>query len=83
MNRDLGFGPAVYGFGAGVFFLSYALFEVPSSLILARAVGLLAGGSGNFRTGLLVLGFAPLAGMVLVLRLRRQRVLAQRGWPVT
>jgi MFS transporter, ACS family, tartrate transporter len=36
MNRDLGFGPAVYGFGAGIFFLGYALFEVPSNLILAR-----------------------------------------------
>jgi len=36
MNRDLGFGPAVYGFGAGIFFIGYALFEVPSNLILAR-----------------------------------------------
>lgn len=36
MNRDLGFSPAVYGFGAGIFFLSYAVFEVPSNLILAR-----------------------------------------------
>lgn len=36
MNRDLAFGPAVYGLGAGVFFLGYALFEVPSNLALAR-----------------------------------------------
>ncbi len=36
MNRDLGFGPAVYGFGAGVFFLGYCLFEVPSNLALYR-----------------------------------------------
>jgi ACS family tartrate transporter-like MFS transporter len=36
MNRDLGFSPAVYGFGAGIFFLGYVLFEVPSNLILAR-----------------------------------------------
>jgi MFS transporter, ACS family, tartrate transporter len=36
MNHDLGFSAAVYGFGAGVFFLGYALFEVPSNLILAR-----------------------------------------------
>jgi ACS family tartrate transporter-like MFS transporter len=36
MNRDLGFSSAVYGFGAGVFFIGYALFEVPSNLILAR-----------------------------------------------
>src|SRR6516164_6120395 len=37
MNRDLGLSPAVYGFGAGVFFIGYSLFEIPSNLILARA----------------------------------------------
>ena len=36
MNKDLGLSDAVYGFGAGVFFIGYALFEVPSNLILAR-----------------------------------------------
>jgi MFS transporter, ACS family, tartrate transporter len=36
MNQDLGFGPAVYGFGAGVFFIGYCLFEVPSNLVLYR-----------------------------------------------
>ena len=36
MNADLGFSAAVYGFGASIFFAGYALFEVPSNLILAR-----------------------------------------------
>jgi MFS transporter, ACS family, tartrate transporter len=36
MNADLGFSSAVYGMGAGIFFAGYALFEVPSNLILAR-----------------------------------------------
>jgi ACS family tartrate transporter-like MFS transporter len=36
MNRDLGFSAAVYGLGSGIFFLGYALFEVPSNLVLAR-----------------------------------------------
>jgi ACS family tartrate transporter-like MFS transporter len=36
MNADLGFSSAVYGLGGGIFFLGYALFEVPSNLILAR-----------------------------------------------
>lgn len=36
MNRDLGFSAAVYGFGSGIFFLSYTLLEVPSNLLLAR-----------------------------------------------
>jgi MFS transporter, ACS family, tartrate transporter len=36
MNGDLGFNPAIFGLGAGMFFLGYALFELPSNLILAR-----------------------------------------------
>jgi ACS family tartrate transporter-like MFS transporter len=36
MNTDLGLSDAVYGFGAGIFFIGYALFEVPSNLILVR-----------------------------------------------
>lgn len=36
MKSDLGFSDAVYGFGAGIFFLSYLLFEVPSNLLLER-----------------------------------------------
>ncbi len=36
MNEDLGFSPLVFGWGAGIFFLGYALFEVPSNLILHR-----------------------------------------------
>ena len=36
MNSDLGFSEATFGFGSGVFFLGYCLFEVPSNLILAR-----------------------------------------------
>jgi MFS family permease len=36
MNRDLGFSAYVYGLGAGIFFIGYVLFEVPSNLILHR-----------------------------------------------
>jgi MFS transporter, ACS family, tartrate transporter len=36
MAGELGFSDAVYGFGAGVFFLGYFLFEVPSNLILTK-----------------------------------------------
>lgn len=36
MNRDLGFSDAVYGLGAGIFFIGYVIFEVPSNLILHR-----------------------------------------------
>lgn len=36
MQSDLGFSDAVYGLGAGIFFLGYMLFEVPSNLLLAK-----------------------------------------------
>jgi MFS transporter, ACS family, tartrate transporter len=36
MNRDLGLTQAVFGFGAGLFFVTYFFFEVPSNLILQK-----------------------------------------------
>ena len=36
MNQDLGFSPEVYGWGTGVFFLGYLVFEVPSNLIMEK-----------------------------------------------
>lgn len=36
MNSDLGFSDTVYGLGAGIFFLGYFFFEVPSNLILHK-----------------------------------------------
>lgn len=36
MNAALGFSATTYGLGAGIFFLSYVLFEIPSNVILAR-----------------------------------------------
>jgi ACS family tartrate transporter-like MFS transporter len=36
MNKDIGLDAYTYGWGAGIFFLGYFIFEVPSNLILAR-----------------------------------------------
>jgi ACS family tartrate transporter-like MFS transporter len=36
MNRDLGLSASTFGFGAGIFFLAYFVFEVPSNLFLER-----------------------------------------------
>src|SRR6201989_1903229 len=36
MQRDLHFSNTVYGTGAGIFFLGYALCDLPSSLLLQR-----------------------------------------------
>ena len=36
MNKDLGLSASAYGLGAGIFFLAYGVFEVPSNLLLAH-----------------------------------------------
>ena len=36
MNRDAGLSDTVFGLGAGLFFVGYFIFEIPSNLILAR-----------------------------------------------
>ena len=36
MNKDLGLTATMFGFGSGIFFLAYFVFEVPSNLFLNR-----------------------------------------------
>lgn len=36
MNHDLHFSASIYGLGAGLFFIGYSAFEVPSNLLLVR-----------------------------------------------
>jgi ACS family tartrate transporter-like MFS transporter len=36
MKRQLGFSDTVYGTGAGIFFIGYALFDMPSNLMVQR-----------------------------------------------
>jgi ACS family tartrate transporter-like MFS transporter len=36
MNQDLGFNGAIFGLGAGIFFIGYFFFEVPSNLVLEK-----------------------------------------------
>src|ERR1700753_3053236 len=36
MSTDLGLSDAVYGFGAGIFFFGYFIFEIPSNVILHK-----------------------------------------------
>jgi ACS family tartrate transporter-like MFS transporter len=43
MNEDLGFSATVYGIGAGIFFIGYFLFEIPTTFCwkkLVHGVGL-------------------------------------------
>src|SRR5450830_1334495 len=36
MSQDLGFSETVFGLGAGIFFLGYFLFELPSNLLMNK-----------------------------------------------
>src|SRR6478735_9236605 len=36
LSSELGFSDAAYGLGAGIFFIGYLLFEVPSNLLMHR-----------------------------------------------
>jgi ACS family tartrate transporter-like MFS transporter len=36
INRELGFTPSVYGLAAGIFFVSYSIFQIPANLMLHR-----------------------------------------------
>src|SRR5689334_20582447 len=36
LNAALRFDPAVFGLGAGIFFIGYFIFEIPSNLIMQR-----------------------------------------------
>lgn len=36
MNKDLGFSPQVFGFGAGILLIGYALFQVPANVVFER-----------------------------------------------
>jgi ACS family tartrate transporter-like MFS transporter len=60
MNRQLHFSASIYGLGAGLFFVGYALFEVPSNLLLLRF------GARRWLARVLLTWGALAAGMLLV-----------------
>ncbi|KWR91496.1 MFS transporter [Cupriavidus sp. IDO] len=60
MQGDLGFSDAAYGVGAGIFFIGYVLFEIPSNLMLPRI------GARKTFSRILVLGGITSACMLFV-----------------
>src|SRR3954464_8980561 len=61
MLSDLKFSEAVYGFGAGIFFIGYFLFEVPSNLIMYRV-------GARLWIGRIMITWGVLAGLMMVVR---------------
>ncbi|SFM78981.1 MFS transporter [Methylobacterium pseudosasicola] len=62
MNKDLGFSSSVFGFGAGVFFVGYFLFEVPSNIILDKVGARIWIARVMITWGLISGGFAFITG---------------------
>lgn len=60
MKHDLAFSDAIYGLGAGIFFVGYFLFEVPSNMLLERI------GARRTFTRIMVCWGAISAGMMFV-----------------
>jgi MFS family permease len=58
MNTELGFSPRVYGFGVGMFFVSYLLFQIPVSLFAKRVGVRLCLGLMSIAWGLSATGMA-------------------------
>ena len=58
LQRDLGISATHYGIGAGLFFLGYCLFEIPSNIILERV-----GARRWIARIMIVWGFASMATM--------------------
>jgi len=62
MNKDLGIDPAVFGLAAGIFFLGYVLFEVPSNVLLHRIGANISLARIMFTWGVVVIGLAFVNG---------------------
>ena len=80
MNHDLGLSPEVYGWGTGIFFLGYLVFEVPSNLIMEKL------GAGLWLSRIMItwalvsMAFALVQGPVSFFLLRFLLGLAEAGF---
>jgi len=80
MNRDLGFSAYLYGWGAGIFFLGYFLFEVPSNVILEKTGARVWIARIMITWGLVAAAMAWVAGPVSFLSLRFLLGVAEAGF---
>ena len=80
MNHDLGFSPEVYGFGTGVFFLGYLVFELPSNLIMEKVGARLWLSRIMITWAIVSMAFALVQGPVSFAALRFLLGLAEAGF---
>ena len=75
LQRDLGISATHYGIGAGLFFLGYFLFEIPSNLILERV-----GARRWIARIMIVWGFVS---MGTIFAIAPSMVRCTSGWPTS
>ncbi len=80
MRKDLGLTPGMFGFGAGLFFISYFLFEIPSNLVLDRVGARRWIARVMITWGLISMGFAFISGPTQFYILRFFLGLAEAGF---
>lgn len=80
MNDDLGLGPSAFGIGAGLFFVTYVLFEIPSNLLLPRVGGRRWLARILIGWGVAAMAMALTAGPLSFAALRMLLGLAEAGW---
>lgn len=80
MKHDLGFSDRVYSVGAGIFFLGYFLFEVPSNLILERVGARRWIARIMFTWGLIAMAMMFIRGTTSFIALRFLLGLAEAGF---
>ncbi len=80
MNHDLGLSPEVYGWGTGVFFIGYLLFEVPSNLIMEKVGARLWLSRIMITWAIVSMAFAFVQGPVMFAALRFLLGVAEAGF---
>ena len=80
MNRDIGLTSQMFGFGAGIFFFGYFLFEVPSTIILHHVGARFWIGRVMITWGIASLGMALTQGPLSFYCLRFLLGLAEAGF---
>ena len=80
MSADLGLSPTAFGFGSGLFFIGYFLFEVPSNLLLERFGARLWIARVMITWGIISMGFAFVAGQNSFYALRFLLGVAEAGF---
>jgi ACS family tartrate transporter-like MFS transporter len=80
MNHDLGIDPSVFGLAAGLFFLSYIAFEVPSNVMLHRVGAHIWLARIMFTWGLVSMGMALVTGQTSLYIMRLLLGAAEAGF---